>query len=448
MRFIGLDVHRDFCEVAILEDGRVRSAPRVASSAEAIGLFAQSLGPEDEVALENTGNARAIAAIIAPHVARVAVANPLAVRAISHAKVKTDRIDASTLAKLLAAGFLPEVFFGDEATRIARRRISRRAQLVKHRTAAKNEVHAVLMRNLKGKPPVADLFGNRGRAWLAAQVLPPDERETVEGCLRQIDLLDTEVDRVDRAIAEQALHCAEIRRLMTIPGVDVTSAAAICAAIGDIGRFPTPKHLVSYLGLNPTVHQSGGAPARMGPISKAGSTTARHVLVEAAWSAVQSPGPLRAFGQRIAARRGANVAAVAVARKIAVLAWHLLTRETDYAFARPTLVRRKLRRLELAAGAPRKQGQRGATRTWAPTEVLAAERAVAEQGETAYRRLVADWKPAKKRGAGAATGARMFERSGRKAARQGSAPNPALRSGVTRTPANPDAEGQVMSNRT
>lgn len=442
MRSIGLDVHRDFCEVAIIENGRCRSAPRVVSGAEAIESFARSLGPDDEVALENTGNARAIAQIIAPHVARVAVANPLAVRAISHAKVKTDRIDAATLAKLLAAGFLPEVFFGDENTRVLRRRISRRAQLVKQRTAAKNETHAVLQRNLKGKPPVTDLFGVSGRTWLAAQVLPPDEGETVEGCLRQIELLDGEVAAMDRAIAEHALTSQPIRRLMTIPGVAVTSAAAIVAAIGDVQRFASPRHLVSYLGLNPTVHQSGEAPPRMGRISKAGSTTARHVLVEAAWTAVQSPGPLRAFGQRIAARRGHNVAAVAVARKIAVLSWHLLTRETDYAFARPTLVRQKIRRLERAAGAPSKQGQRGATGTWASPQTQAAERAVAQQAETAYRRLVADWISTKKQGAGAANGARMFKRSERKAARQGSAPNPALRSGVTRTPANPPAEGR------
>lgn len=106
---------------------------------------------------------------------------------------------------------------------------------------------------------------------------------------------------------------------------------------------------------------------------------------------MQSPGPLRAFAQRIAARRGGNVAAVAVARKIAVLSWHLLTRETDYAFARPTLVRQKIRRLERTTGAPSKQGQRGATRTWAPPEVLAAERAIATQAEASYRCLVADW---------------------------------------------------------
>lgn len=406
VRFIGLDVHRDFCEVAVVEEGEVRFGPRVPTTPEALELFAQSLSPSDLVALENTGNARAVAAILEPYVTRVAVANALAVRLISHAKVKTDRVDAKVLAQLLSAGFLPEVFFGGEQTRILRRRISGRVSLMKARTAAKSEVHAVLQRRLVARPPVSDLFGKRGRVWLNEQPLPADERETVQACLRHIDLLDDEINRIDRALAEHAVSSPQVRRLMTIPGIDVVVATAFVAAVGDIRRFSSPTQLVSYLGLNPTVHQSGVAPARHGRISKAGSSVTRWLLVEAAWTASRSPGPLHAFAERVRARRGPQIAAVAVARKLAVLCWHLLTREQDYAFARPTLVRQKLRRLERAAGAPSQQGRRGATRTWASPQLRAAERALALQAELAYRRLVADWKASNKRGAGAATGAR------------------------------------------
>lgn len=150
MRFIGLDVHVDFCEVAIRDGGRVRSCPQVSVVPEDLELFAQSLGPDDEVALEATGTAMAIARILQPHVARVVIANPLALRAISHAKVKTDKLDARTLAQLLAAGFLPGVWIPDENTAVLRRRISRRHQLVKQRTRIKNEIHAALHRNLRG----------------------------------------------------------------------------------------------------------------------------------------------------------------------------------------------------------------------------------------------------------------------------------------------------------
>lgn len=406
MRTIGLDIHRDFCEVAIIEDGVVRSAPRVATTPETLTLFAQSLGPDDEVALENTGNARAIVELLRPYVARVAIADPLKVHLISRAKVKTDKIDARVLARLLAAGFLPEVHIGDEQVRVQRRRISRRASLVKARTAAKNEVHATLQRNLKGRPPTTDLFGKRGRVWLAEQPLIGDEADTVAACLRLIDLLDAEVARIDRVLAEEALGDTSIRRLMTIPGIDVITASTLRSAIGDVARFPTPRHLVSYLGLNPTVSQSGSAPAHHGRISKAGSSVARWMLVEAAWVATKSPGPLHAFAARLAARRGKNIAAVAVARKLAVLCWHLLTKEQDYAFARPSLLRSKTRRLELKAGAASQRGKRGSTGTHVSPQVRTAELAAAQQVEDAYRRMMADWKATGNRGAGAATGAR------------------------------------------
>lgn len=409
VRSIGLDVHRDFCEVAIIEEGVITSTPQVRTTPEDLRTFAQGLLPTDEVVLENTSNARAVAAIIAPHVGRVAIANALAVKLIAHARVKTDRIDARVLAQLLAADFLPEVYFGDEDTRVMRRRVSRRAALVKQRTAAKNEVHAVLIRSLKARPPVSDLFGVRGRAWLASQLLAPDEAETIAGCLRQIDLLDREIAVMDRALAEVALGSAAIRRLMTIPGLDMITATAVVSAIGDVKRFPTPRHLVSYLGLNPTVHQSGITPARMGRISKAGSSVARWALVEAAWTASKASGPLHAFAQRVGARRGRNIAAVAVARKLAVLSWHLLTKEQDYAHQRPSLTATKIRKLELIAGAPPARGVRRSG--YRNTEVSRRERAIVAQAEASYQRMVADWKatkPAgKKKGAGATTGARI-----------------------------------------
>lgn len=107
-------------------------------------------------------------------------------RAISHAKVKTDKVDARVLPDLLAADLIPKVWIGDEQTRMMRRLVARRRGLVKRRTQIKNEAAAVLHRNLKGRPPVSDLFGVKGRVWLAEQELPVDERLTLDGCLRQL----------------------------------------------------------------------------------------------------------------------------------------------------------------------------------------------------------------------------------------------------------------------
>src|SRR5215212_1664352 len=239
-----------------------------------------------------------------------------------------------------------------------RRRLARRAQLVHARTRAKNEVHAALMRCLKDRPPASDLFGVKGRRWLAEQDLPVCERETVDSAVRQVDFLDGEIAQVEQRIAAEALGWPEVTRLMTVPKVNVIVAATFMAAVGDIRRFPDRRKLTAYLGLDPRVRQSGAAPAAHGHISKQGSNSARHALVEACWSTVRQPGPIAAFYARVKAKRGHSIAIVASARKLACLFWCLLTRGEDYAFAQPSLTTKKMRRLELAAGAPRRQGGR------------------------------------------------------------------------------------------
>jgi transposase len=271
VRFIGLDVHRDFREVAVCLPGeRARSAGRVPTEPEKLKLFAESLDQRDRVVMESTGNALAIARILDGHVAEVALANPMQVRAISHAKVKSDRFDARTLAELFQAGVLPTVWVEDERTRCLRRLTSRRAQLVRQRTRVKNEVTAVLVRNLAGRPPASDLFGKRGRAWLETLKLPGDERQTADACLRQVDFLTEEIAAVDRHVAAATLESSEIKRLMTIPGVDITTAATLMAAIGDINRFPSDRRLVGYLGLDARVRQSGEHPGSPRTNLKAG----------------------------------------------------------------------------------------------------------------------------------------------------------------------------------
>jgi transposase len=162
------------------------------------------------------------------------------------------------------------------------------------------------------------------------------------------------------------------------------------AAVGDVARFKTPSQLVSYLGLDPKVRQSGLSPARHGSISKQGCAGARRALVESAWMVARAPGPLHAFAERIRARRGANVATVAVARKLVVLFWHLLTKNEEYAFGRPSLTTEKLRRMELTAGAPTRRGKRSGGRVYASAEERRREQQVAVHAETAYRHFVSE----------------------------------------------------------
>jgi transposase len=395
-------------------------------------MFADSLAPSDEVALEATGNTHAIVRLLEGRVARVVVSNPQKTRAIAEAKVKTDKVDAEILAQLLAADYLPAVWVADADTQARRRQVARRAHIVRQRTRLKNQVQSILHRNLVSRCPAADLFGIKGRRWLAEQTLPADERQVVLALLRQLDFHAQELALIDAQLARIALGCDDTRRLMTIPGIDVTVALSITAAVGDFGRFSSPHKLVRYLGLNPRVKQSGGQPASHGRIAKQGRAHARGMLVEAAWVAVKTPGPLRAFFERIRARRGMQIAVVATARKLAVLCWHMITKGQDYAFARPSLTAKKLRALELKAGRPSRRGQKGTASGYSLKQVRAREKRMAEQAERAYRQLVADWQAkAPKTGVAAANGARLSKPSdGATAARQDSAPDPALRSGV------------------
>jgi transposase len=426
MRAIGLDVHLEFCEVSIAEGGELRSAGRIATKPEEIELFARSLGARDRVALEVTGNAWEIKRLIEPHVAEVIVVSP-ADTGIRGARAKTDRLDARALARLLAAGELDPVWHPDRETQVMRRRLQRRAQLISARSRSKNQIHAALMRSLIGRPPFADLFGVGGRRWLAGLELPGEERESVDSALRQIEFLDSEIEAVERLISAAALKSAEVRRLLTVPGVNVICAASFIAAVGEIRRFPSPRRLVGYLGLDPKVRQSGSGPAAHGRVSKQGSVAARHVLVEASWSAVRQPGPLHAFYERIRARRGHSVAIVACARKLACLFWCLLSREEDYAYAQPSLTAKKLRLLEIRAGAKALEG--APTGTFATRQRMrAAERELAQQAEAAYRRSVRDWHAtqARRKGAGATPGRASRGPSSGQAARQVQAPGPAL----------------------
>jgi transposase len=387
-RAICLDVHRDFCVVAIYEGGQVRSGARVPSTPEGLALLAESLMPSDRVALEVTGSCWEVARILEPHVERVVVVSPDAT-GITQARAKTDRLDARTLARLLWSGELESVWMPDERCRVLRRRLARREQLVHARSRAKNEIHAVLQRRLQGKPPCSDLFGVKGRRWLAGLELPVEERESVDAGIRHIEFLDSEIAAVERLIAQQALNWPEIRRLMTVPGVNLICAATFIAAIGHAGRFVTSRKLVAYLGLDPKVRQSGEAPARSGRISKRGSAAARWALVEAAWSVVLQPGPLHAFYDRTRARRGHGKAIVATARKLAVLFWCMLTRDQDYAHQQPSLTNKKLRRLELTAGAPARKGKPSGV--WATHQRMRqAEKQLAAQAQASYERTVRD----------------------------------------------------------
>lgn len=359
MRSIGLDVHKRFAEVAIIEGKDPPTRRRIGTTTSELRAFARTLQPDDQLVLEATMNTWTIADLLRESGARVVISNPLRTRAIADARIKTDKVDALTLAQLLAADFVPEVWTPDQDTRRLRREVAGRAALVRQRTAVRNRIHAVLHRCL-ADCPVTDLFGVAGRAWLKEVALPEDERARVETTLRVHAALEEEIALADRALAKVALADERVERLMTIPGIGAVSALALVAVIGDVTRFRRPAKLVSYLGLDPKVRQSGEHEAWIGHISRAGHAHARGLVVEAAHAAVSTPGPLRAFFGRIERRRGYQIALVAVARKLVVLAWHLLTKSERYRYERTVVTREKRGTLLRLAGAKLERRRRAA----------------------------------------------------------------------------------------
>jgi transposase len=203
MRIIGLDVHRSFAEVAILERGTIRGAGRIALERERVIEFGKALDL-DEVVFEATGNTAVFVRLLSPFVRRMIVANPLQVRAIAWAKVKTDKIDAGVLAKLHASGFLPEVWVADEDTEVLRRRVAERTQLVTQMTRLKNRIHAVLHANLIPRYD-GKLFGKTGRLWLDARQSASDQKRIIARYLEEHDRISAGLADLEKELAGYAL---------------------------------------------------------------------------------------------------------------------------------------------------------------------------------------------------------------------------------------------------
>jgi transposase len=390
MRVIGMDIHRTFAQVAIIDCGEIIEERRVDLVRDRLLRFAEYLKRDDEVVIEATGNSAAVERLLRPYVRRVVVANPRLVKAIAWAKVKSDKVDAIMLAKLHAGGLLPEVWVADDETGIRRRQIAERMGVLAQLVRTKGRIQAILHANLIEKYE-GHLFGPEGRKWLAALALRVEERDLLHRYVMELERVTVQLSELDKTLAQQSLDDPRALRLMTIPGISSIVASTVLASIGDISRFPTPEKLSSYFGLTPRIRQSGDHPARHGRISKQGNRDARRMLVEAAWSAKLAPGPLRAFFTRVQRKRGAPAAAVATARKLAVMIWHILSTDRDYLYARPAFTAMKLRKVALKAGAPRAYGKAGPGRDYWIKEIRDQEAHYVERAEHAYERMVAAW---------------------------------------------------------
>lgn len=329
MKYYGIDIHKKYSVYtaidgrgAILEQGKIANDPKA---------FAQVMNHSTEaskVVIEATSNWYYIYDLLEGMADEVCLAHPLATKAIASAKVKTDKIDATTLAQLLRADLIPKAYVPPQQVRDLRELLRYRASLVRMRTRVKNKVHALLAKNGLNHP-FSDLFGKAGRRWLSALKLRPIYRQALEGYLRLLDSLDREIAPVSQEIDSKASYDPRVKLLVSIPGIGHYTALLILSEMGEIERFPSPQHLVSYAGLAPSVHSSGGV-TRYGRITKQGSCWLRWILTEAASIAARHPGRLQRFHEKVARRHGKKTANIALAREILSICYHLLKRGERY----------------------------------------------------------------------------------------------------------------------
>ncbi len=357
-RFVALDVHRQSVTVAAVDAHQiVVLKPRRVAMADFTRWCQQHLTPADAVVLEATTNAWHLYDRLAPLVAAVTVCHPLMVKLISAARVKTDPRDALNLARLLAAGLIPAVWVPPTEVRELRALVSHRQRLVRQRTQARNRLHSVLHRhNLAG--PAGKPFAPAQRAWWEGLALAPSEQLRVRQDLAILDSLEPLLGEVEDELARLSTAepwASQAAFLVQLPGFGILNAMVVLAAIGEIGRFPAAHKLVGYAGLGASVAASGPT-QRTGGITKQGRRELRTVLVEAAWVAVQPHPHWQAAFARLEGRIGRNKAIVAIARKLLVVIWHVLTGRVADRQANPDKVALKMMTWAWKIGAQQRAG--------------------------------------------------------------------------------------------
>lgn len=325
MQYVGLDVHKRYTFYTQMGgDGQIQRQGRVPNDQDTLATFFAEIPKPARAVLEAGVHWYYLCDLLEALQIPFTLANPLRTRAIAEAKVKTDKVDSTILAHLLRADLIPASYVPPQPLRDLRDLLRYRAALVRVQTGLKNRVHAILRKH-GYHCPQTDTFGRQGKTWLTTLPLRAIHRQAVEGFLAVLATVQHQIQDATRLINAEARQTPQAQALCKLPGVGPYTALLILAEIGDVGRFSTPKHLVSYAGLAPTVHASGGH-VYTGHISKRGSAWLRWILVEAAIHAVQQPGRYREHYQRLQARKGAKIARVAVARVLLTDVYWVLRR--------------------------------------------------------------------------------------------------------------------------
>jgi len=323
MHYYGIDIHKEYSVYTkVNEKGTILGQGKVPNEKKAFQEIMGEAVEETKAVIEATGNWYYLHDLLSDLVGEVVVAHPLKTKAIASARIKTDKIDATTLAHLLRTDFIPRSYIAPLTVRKLRELLRYRISLVRMSTRVKNKIHSILIKNGL-KQPYSDLFGKKGRVWLESLMINAVQSMALGGYLHVLDTLAEEIKVVSQEIDLQAKADPRAAILESIPGIGHYSAMLILSEIGDIKRFPTSNHLVSYAGLNPSVHSSGGI-THYGRIAKQGSSYLRWVMVEVASIAARHSRRLGDYHVRIARKHGRKTANVALAREILEISYHIL----------------------------------------------------------------------------------------------------------------------------
>lgn len=324
MWIIGCDLHTRYQQIAAVNTETGETIERALQHrGDEVRAFYAGLDRPVRVGMEATGAMQWFERLLGELGHELWVGDASAIRASAPRWQKNDQRDAEHLRRLLIEKRFPRIWIPSLRERDARQLLLHRSKLVGFRTALYNQLQALALS--QGLRRRRALWSERGRQQLEQLPLGDWAGRRRRDLLALLDPLDQRITQLDRAVIIEAERRPEARRLMEQPGVGPVTALAFVLIVGPAGRFAGSKPLVSYLGLNPREHSSGGH-QRLGPISKQGNTMMRWLLVEAGQSAAQRDVELRRFYTRLKCRRGTNIAKVAVARKLAVRLYWILRR--------------------------------------------------------------------------------------------------------------------------
>ena len=331
MNFIGMDIHKQFTvAVAKDEQGNELAKDKFENSKETFANFLNQFPSENtKIVIESTCVWEYIYELLEEMRYDVKLANPSKTKAIAYARIKTDSVDASTLADLLRANLVAENYIPKKEVRRLREITRERKTFVIQSTQLKNKIQSMLIKRGIKLPTKA--LGKKALKMLSENI---SEGDIFEHYINLLWYNKQELNFIEDKIRKIANENKEAKLLMTIPGIAEIRAMEIVAEIGEIERFPTADKLCSYAGLVPSIRQSGTT-LHIGRLVKQSSKILKNTLIESSWTLIQSKGsnPLQEFYKKLAKKRGKQKAICATARKLCCVIYAMLKNKEEFRYS-------------------------------------------------------------------------------------------------------------------